>query len=80
MIKKLKSKIFFIIMASLSVVILGVIIAFSILNYKNTINTANFMMERFSTNIGEKNDINEKPNEGKIQDLSIVEVLKINQF
>ena len=71
MIKKLKSKIFFIIMASLSVVILGVIIAFSILNYKNTINTANFMMERFSTNIGEKNDINEKPNEGKIQDLSI---------
>lgn len=51
MIKKLKQRIFLLIMVSLSVIILGIIILFSVLNYNNTINTTNFMMDRF---IGEE--------------------------
>lgn len=48
MIKKLKSKIFFVIMISLSVLVVGIILGFSILNYTNTIKTATLMMDRFS--------------------------------
>lgn len=48
MIKKLKSKIFFLIMISLSVLVIGIIVFFSILNYTNTIRTATMMMDRFS--------------------------------
>lgn len=48
MIKKLKSKIFFLIMISLSVLVVGIILGFSILNYTNTIKTATMMMDRFS--------------------------------
>ncbi len=48
MIKKLKSKIFFLIMISLSVLVVGIILGFSILNYTNTIKTATLMMDRFS--------------------------------
>lgn len=48
MIKKLKSKIFFLIMISLSVLVIGIILGFSILNYTNTIKTATMMMDRFS--------------------------------
>lgn len=51
MIKKLKQRIFLLIMLSLSVIILGIIVLFSVLNYNNTINTTNFMMDRF---IGEE--------------------------
>lgn len=51
MIKKLKQRIFLLIMVSLSVIILGIIVLFSVLNYNNTINTTNFMMDRF---IGEE--------------------------
>lgn len=47
MIKKLNQRIFLLIMVSLSIIILGTIIIFAILNYSNTINTATFMMDRF---------------------------------
>ena len=47
MIKKLSQRIFILIMISLSIVILGIILLFAILNYNNTINTTNFMMDRF---------------------------------
>lgn len=47
MIKKLNQRIFWLIMISLSIVILGIIILFAILNYNNTINTSNFMMDKF---------------------------------
>lgn len=47
MIKKLNQRIFWLIMISLSIVILGIIVLFAILNYNNTINTTNFMMDKF---------------------------------
>ena len=47
MIKKLNQRIFLLIMASLSIIILGTIILFAVLNYSNTINTATFMLDRF---------------------------------
>ena len=51
MIKKLKQRIFVLIMLSLSIIMLGTILLFAILNYNNTIDTTNFMMDRF---IGEE--------------------------
>lgn len=60
MIKKLSQRIFFIIMISLGTTVLGIILLFSFLNYKNTINTAEMMMERFMN--GEiKRGGNERP-------------------
>ena len=47
MIKKLNQRIFLLIMVSLSIIILGTIIIFTVLNYNNTINMTNFMMDRF---------------------------------
>lgn len=47
MIKKLNQRIFLLIMVSLSIIILGTIILFAVLNYSNTINTATFMLDRF---------------------------------
>lgn len=59
MIKKLSQKIFFIIMISLGIIVLGIIILFAILNYKNTINTSTYIMDRFMN--GEvKRNINER--------------------
>lgn len=59
MIKKLNNKIFFVLMISLSTVILGIIIISAIGNYRNTVDTATMIMERFST--GEKKkELNEK--------------------
>ena len=46
MIKKLKSKIFLIIMLSLAIVTLGIIIIFTYSNYRNIINTSTFFMDR----------------------------------
>lgn len=66
MIKKLSQRIFYLIMASLSTIVLGIIIIFAILNYKNTINTASFMMDRFA-NADMKNNINEKPENERIK-------------
>ncbi len=60
MIKKLRKRIFWLIMVSFSIVILGIIILFAILNYRNTINTATLMMDRFINGEMKKN-INDKP-------------------
>lgn len=51
MIKKLSQNIFMLIMVSLSIIVLGIILIFAMLNYNNTIDTTNFMMDRF---MGEK--------------------------
>lgn len=56
MIKKLSNRIFLIIMVSLGVVILGIIMLFAILNYRNTINTATSMMDRFMNGGVKRND------------------------
>lgn len=61
MIEKLSQRIFLLIMISLSVVILGIIMLFAILNYTNTINTATLMMDRFMNGEVRKNG-NEKVN------------------
>ena len=58
MIKKLKSKIFLIIMLSLATITLGIIILFTYYNYRNTINTSTFFMDRV---FGRK-EINEPQN------------------
>ncbi len=47
MIKKLKQRIFLIVMLSLSIVMLGIIILYAYLNYTNIINTTVSMMNRF---------------------------------
>ena len=47
MIRKLKQRIFLLIMLSLSIIMLGIIILFTSLNYNNTINTTVSMMNRF---------------------------------
>ncbi len=48
MIKKLKTKVFWILMLSISAVILGTIIIFAYSNYNNTINAATSMLDRFN--------------------------------
>ena len=65
MIKKLSQRIFYLIMASLGTIVLGIILIFAILNYKNTINTASLMMDRFA-NVDIKKNINEKPESDRI--------------
>lgn len=55
MIKKLKSKVFLIIMLSVSLILIGIIVIFAYLNYNNTINAATSMMDRF-------NDFPKEPN------------------
>lgn len=60
MIKKLSKSIFWLIMLSLSTVILGIIILFAFLNYNNAINTATSMMDRFVGGEAKRN-----PNERK---------------
>lgn len=65
MIKKLNQRIFLLIMISLSIIVLGIIILFAVLNYNNTINMTNFMMDRF---------MGEEPKKGldtKIEDYKI---------
>ncbi len=47
MIKKLSNRIFLLIMVSLSIIVIGTISVFTILNYNNTINSTTFMMDRF---------------------------------
>lgn len=59
MVKKLKLKIFWLINISLNLIILGVILLFSIMNYKNTMNSGKLMIDRFS-NVGIKREDNEE--------------------
>ncbi len=65
MIKKLEQRIFLLIMVSLSIIILGTITLFAILNYNNTINTTNFIMDRFMGEEAKKNP------DGRIEDYKI---------
>lgn len=55
MIKKLSQRIFFLIMISLGTIVLGIIMLFAFLNYRNTINTAGMMMDRFMDGETRKN-------------------------
>ena len=63
MIKKLSQRIFLIIMVSLSILIIGVILLFSILNYNNTISSRILMMDRFAGGQIVRKNISEKPPE-----------------
>ena len=56
MIKKLSKRICWIITIALSIIVIGIILLFTILNYRNTINTATIMMDRV-TNRGIKKNI-----------------------
>lgn len=47
MIKKLKNKVFFIIMFSISIILFGTILIFAYLNYNNTITAVTSMLDRF---------------------------------
>lgn len=73
MIKKLKSKIFFLIMISLSVLTVGIIVIFTILNYSNTIKTTTIMMDRVS-NFEEKRRLENENMKPEIEGLYFVEV------
>ena len=55
MIEKLSKRICLIITASLSIIIIGIILLFTVLNYRNTINTATIMMDRFANRDMKKN-------------------------
>ncbi len=48
MIEKLRKRIFYLVFISISIIVLGVIILFAILNYHNTINTAVMMINRMA--------------------------------
>lgn len=62
MIKKLSKRIFWLITISSSIIIIGIITLFAILNYRNTINTATTMMDRFS-NRDNRGNADDTPNE-----------------
>lgn len=47
MIDKLRKRIFWIIQASLTSIIIGIILIYSVMNYKNTITSATMMMDKF---------------------------------
>lgn len=72
MIQKLNQRIFLLIMVSLSIIVLGTIILFAILNYSNTINTATFMLDRF---MGEEP---KKSPEGRADDYKIKPEINID--
>lgn len=74
MIKKLSQRIFLLIMVSLSVIMIGIIILFAILNYNNTIDTTTFMMDRM---IGEAP---KRGSEEKIEDDKIKPEINIEGF
>lgn len=59
MIKKLKMKVFWILMISISTIVLGVIILFAIVNYNSMISAATSMFDRFD-------DFSRMPNSEKI--------------
>lgn len=61
MINKLKKKVFLILNTSISVILIGVIIIFAYMNYKNTLNTATVMMDRFNEFDKKQIDMKEPP-------------------
>lgn len=60
MIKKLKNKVFFIIMFSISIILFGTILIFAYLNYNNTITAATSMLDRFGDFQKGENRTNER--------------------
>ena len=60
MIEKLRKRIFYLVFISISIIVLGVIILFAILNYHNTISTAVMMINRM-TQIGLIREVPDKP-------------------
>ena len=66
MIEKLRKRIFYLIFISISIIVLGVIILFAILNYHNTINTAVMMINRMNQ-IGLFREIDEPSEQGNIE-------------
>ena len=72
MIEKLKKKIFYLVFISLSIIILGVIILFTILNYHNTIDTAVMMINRM-TDIGENREFNRPPEKETMENKKYIE-------
>ena len=78
MIKKLKSKIFLIIMVALATITLGTIIIFTYINYRNTINTSTFFMDRvFGRDERAQMPDNIEPGE-KFKDSGLNEILDEN--
>ena len=73
MIEKLKKKIFYLVFISLSIIILGVIILFTILNYHNTIDTAVMMINRM-TDIGENREFNRPPEQETMENKKYIEL------
>lgn len=59
MIQKLSKRIFSLTIISLSIVVVGIIVLFGVLNYRNTINTASIMMDRVGNRDLRKNPNNE---------------------
>ena len=66
MIEKLRKRIFYLVFISISIIVLGVIILFAILNYHNTINTAVMMINRM-TQIGFFREMNEPSEQENIE-------------
>lgn len=77
MIKKLESKIFALMMTSLSIIVLGIIIIFSVLNCTSTINTSRRMIERV-TNIKGRPGFVEERNDLDIENFIKTEEEKVN--
>ena len=67
MIEKLRKKIFYLVFISLTIIVLGVIILFAVLNYHNTIKTAEMMMNRM-TEIGFVREFDKLPEQEEIND------------
>ena len=72
MIEKLKKKIFCLVFISLSIIILGVIILFAILNYHNTIDTAVMMINRM-TDMGDNREFNRTPEQETMENKRYIE-------
>ena len=69
MINKLKSKVFFILMFSISFIVLGTILIFAYLNYNNTINAATSTLESFN-DFSKMQGIDRKPKIDESTDVS----------
>ena len=65
MINKLKKKVFLILNTSITVILLGIILIFAYMNYKNTLNTATVMMDRFNEFDKKQMDMKEPPTDSE---------------
>ena len=65
MINKLKKKVFLILNTSITVILLGIILIFAYMNYKNTLNTATVMMDRFNEFDKRQMDMKEPPTDSE---------------